>query len=112
LVLGGGSSMRVKRRRHALALALALVVVLLLAACGSPPKRSRCLPEVGMTTKDLAECGCRLLDSGNLGSAALARAESDPSVQTIIVVNYICPMGRDGLATVSVVNGVADEVFY
>lgn len=65
-----------------------------------------------MSTNDLAACGCRLMDSGNLGAAALVRAESDPLVQTIIVVNYICPMGQEGLATVSVLNGVASEVFY
>ncbi len=65
-----------------------------------------------MTTSELATCGCRLMDSGNLGSTALVRAESDPMVQTIIVVNYICPAGRQGWATVSVLNGVASEVFY
>ncbi|WP_462320247.1 hypothetical protein [Halochromatium sp.] len=65
-----------------------------------------------MTTEDLVGCGCRLMDSSNLGSAAIVRAQSDPMVQTIIVVNYVCPMGDQGLATVSVLNGVADEVFY
>jgi hypothetical protein len=89
-----------------------VAAVLALGGCGAPDKKPRCLPKIGMTTEDLVGCGCRLLDSGNLGSAALARAEADPSVQTIIVVNYLCPMGRDGLATVSVLNGVADEVFY
>jgi hypothetical protein len=52
------------------------------------------------------------MDSGNRGSAAVVRSESNRMVQTIIVVNYVCPMGRQGLATVSVVNGVAGEVFY
>lgn len=65
-----------------------------------------------MTTEALVGCGCRLMDTGNLGSAGIVRAESDPRVQTIIVVNYICPMGQQGLATVSVLNGVAREVFY
>ena len=65
-----------------------------------------------MTTEDLVDCGCRLMDSSTLGSAALVRAQSSPMVQTIIVVNYVCPMGEQGLATVSVVNGVADKVFY
>jgi hypothetical protein len=65
-----------------------------------------------MSTNELYGCGCRLMDSGNLGSASLVRAESDPLVQTIVVVNYVCPMGREGLATVAVLNGVASEVFY
>jgi hypothetical protein len=65
-----------------------------------------------MTTEDLVGCGCRVMDTGNLGSAAIVRSDSSPMVQTIIVVNYVCPMGQQGLATVSVVNGVADEVFY
>lgn len=65
-----------------------------------------------MTTEDLVDCGCRLMDSGNLGSGAVVRSESNPMVRTIIVVNYVCPMGNQGLATVSVVNGVAGEVFY
>ena len=33
-------------------------------------------------------------------------------VQTIIIVNYICPLGEKGVARVSVTNGVADSVFY
>jgi hypothetical protein len=89
-----------------------LAAILVLSACAVPKTSSRCVPEVGMTTEDLVDCGCRLLDSGALRSGTLVRAEADPAVQTIIVVNYLCPMGRDGLATVSVVNGVADRVYY
>lgn len=65
-----------------------------------------------MSTEALAGCGCQLLNTGQLGSASVVQAESNPSVQTIIAVNYLCPMGKKGLATVSVVNGVASEVFY
>ncbi len=97
------------RRRWLLIVVAASVLV---GACGSPPAKPRCLPKVGMTTEDLVNCGCRLMDSSNLGSAAIVRAQSNPMVQIIIVVNYICPMGNQGLATVSVLNGVADEVFY
>ncbi|MBK5939659.1 hypothetical protein CCR96_10440 [Halochromatium roseum] len=93
-------------------LLLVIIAGVLLDACGSPVAKPRCLPEIGMTTEDLVSCGCRLMDSGNLGSASVVRSESSPMVQTIIVVNYVCPMGRQGLATVSVVNGVAGEVFY
>lgn len=95
----------------ALRLAMGLVVLALFAACGTPEKTPRCLPKVGMTTEQLVDCGCRLLDSGTLRSSSVVRAESNPNVQTIIVVNYICPMGSQGLATVSVLNGVAATVF-
>ncbi len=65
-----------------------------------------------MTTEALAGCGCQLVNTGQVASAAVVQAESNPAVQTIIAVNYLCPMGKRGLATVSVVNGVASEVFY
>ena len=65
-----------------------------------------------MTTRQLAECGCLLHDSGGLASASMARAAGGPGVETIIIVNYICPLGEKGVARVSVANGVADSVFY
>lgn len=65
-----------------------------------------------MTTRQLAECGCLLHDAGGLASASEARAAGGADVQTIIIVNYICPLGEKGVARVSVANGVADAVFY
>jgi len=65
-----------------------------------------------MTTGELTECGCLLHDSGGLASASMARAEGGTDVQTIIIVNYICPLGEKGVARVSVANGVADSVVY
>jgi hypothetical protein len=47
-----------------------------------------------------------------MGSSSIVRAEANANVQTIIVVNYVCPMGAQGLATVTVLNGVANRVFY
>ncbi len=65
-----------------------------------------------MTTQQLADCGCLLHDSGGLASASMARAEGGAGVETIIIVNYICPLGEKGIARVSVANGVAESVFY
>ena len=91
-----------------------LCMVSTLAACGSVPqqKYTYCKLKPGMTTRQLTECGCLLHESGALNSAAMARAEGDAGVQTIIIVNYICPLGEQGVARVSVANGVADAIFY
>jgi hypothetical protein len=109
----GQGSLRPRPVRRALAWTLASLILLSLAACAGPqPKpKPRCLPKIGMTTTELVACGCRLRDSGNLRAAALVRAQAHPGVQTIIVVNYLCPLGEDGIAMVSVVNGIADQVF-
>lgn len=85
----------------------------LLAACAAQsPKAPRCRPEVGMSTEQLFECGCAPLDSGNARASAGRLSRSDPGVLTVIAVNYVCPAGKDGFTIVSVVNGVADQVFY
>ncbi|MGB5833793.1 MAG: hypothetical protein WBG92_17635 [Thiohalocapsa sp.] len=91
-----------------------LILIPALAACasGSQQKRDYCLPQPGMTTAQLANCGCRLHDSGGLASASEAWADGERSVQTVIIVNYICPLGEKGIARVSVINGVADRVYY
>jgi hypothetical protein len=65
-----------------------------------------------MTTQQLADCGCLLHDSDGLASASMARASGGADVETIIIVNYICPLGEKGIARVSVANGVAESVFY
>ncbi len=65
-----------------------------------------------MTTRQLADM--------RLSAARLRRTcvglhgarRGRPGVETIIIVNYICPLGEKGVARVSVTNGVADSVFY
>lgn len=84
------------------------------SACGSAARQRlpACTPEAGMTTDQLVECGCLLNDSGGLAAASMARAAGGPGVQTVIIVNYICPLGELGVARVAVTNGVAEAVYY
>jgi hypothetical protein len=90
-----------------------LTLAVLVSACAAQsPKAPRCRPEVGMTTEQLFACGCAPLDSGNARASAGRPSRADPSVLTIIAINYVCPAGKDGFTIVSVVNGVADQVFY
>jgi len=65
-----------------------------------------------MTSAELADCGCLLHDTGGLATASGARVAGGTEVQTVIIVNYICPLGKRGVARVSVINGVADAVYY
>jgi hypothetical protein len=90
------------------------IIAALTAACGSSPRQPHqyCSLEPGMTTRQLTECGCLLHESGGLASASVALAAGGPDVETIFIVNYICPLGEKGVARVSVTNGVADSVYY
>jgi hypothetical protein len=94
--------------------ALCLMLCLTLIACGLGTQQHRryCTPQPGMTTEQLVACGCLLHDNGGLAMTSVARAEGGPEVQSIVIVNYICPLGERGIARVSVANGVADAVFY
>jgi hypothetical protein len=82
--------------------------------CGSVDhhERRHCRPAPGMTTEQLAACGCVLLDNGSLASAPAALSEDGSAVRSVIIVNYICPLGEAGVAKVSVRNGVADSVLF
>ena len=90
------------------------LALLALGGCASVAdgERRYCELSVGMTTDQLAECGCLLNDTGSLSSAPIARSEGNGNVQSVIIVNYICPLGKEGVARVSVFNGIADGVFY
>ena len=96
-------------RRAALCMIAALT-----ASCGSSPRQPHqyCTLQPGMTTQQLVACGCLLHESGGLASASMALAAGGPDVETIFIVNYICPLGEKGVARVSVTNGVADSVYY
>lgn len=89
------------------------VGLLLQAGCAGPerPREPSCRPAVGMTIDQLAACGCLLLDNGALASAPMARTASDAAATSVIIVNYICPLGQEGVARVSVRNGVAEQLF-
>ena len=65
------------------------------------------MPQVGMTVDQLVDCGCVLANSGNLSSLSTERS----GVQRVIIVNYFCPLGAQGIARASVVNGVVDAVY-
>jgi len=65
------------------------------------------MPKVGIGTDQLVDCGCLLNDTGSLASASMGNGG-----QRIIIVNYVCPLGAQGIARVSVINGVADEVTF
>lgn len=90
----------------------ALCLTFIACSPGTEQHRRYCTPRPGMTIDQLVACGCLLHDSGGLATASVARAEGGPNIQTIIIVNYICPLGERGIARVSVTNGIADAVTY
>lgn len=65
-----------------------------------------------MDVDQLAACGCLVERPGDAASGIIARSEASPNVRTIINVTYICPLGIQGIARVSVTNGVADAVYH
>lgn len=85
-----------------------------MAACTGQAKRHRsyCELEPGMNTDQLAACGCLLNKTGSLRSAPESRDRGGTNMQTVIIVNYLCPLGEQGVAFVSVHNGIADAVYY
>jgi hypothetical protein len=89
-----------------------MVLVAALAGCQTyPGQQHHCVPKPGMTTDELAECGCLLHDQGGLALAPVSRSQAGGDTRSVIIVNYICPLGREGIAMVSVINGVADRVY-
>jgi hypothetical protein len=88
--------------------------VLAMAACAAQTDKHRryCKLKPGMSTDQLAACGCLLNKTGSLISAPESRERGGADMQTVIIVNYLCPLGEQGVAFVSVVNGVADAVYY
>lgn len=97
------------RRLPAAALLLPAALLAVVAGCRSDGGAAgpHCLPRVGMTVDELTACGCLLMDDRGLGAAV----ESDDAARTIVIVNYICPLGAGGIARASVRNGVTEQVF-
>lgn len=66
----------------------------------------------GMTTDELVQCGCVAANAGGASVVSGAGPDGTETLRTITVGTYSCPLGGAGLARVSVINGVADEVSY
>jgi hypothetical protein len=94
--------------------AMLSAIVLGSAACSAPlgEQRHYCTPAPGMGTDQLAACGCVMHKTGSLTTTPESRDQGGLDMQTVIIVNYLCPLGEQGVAFVSVVNGVADRVYY
>jgi hypothetical protein len=88
--------------------------MLAVAGCQSTPSSSRsdaCNFVPGMTTDDLARCGCIASNSRSDGSVMLMSEEALNNTRTVAIVNYMCPLGASGVARVAVMNGIATTVY-
>jgi hypothetical protein len=90
-----------------------LSVPALVTGCAIGDKHApRCLPKVGDTTADLQACGCRLYAEGGGAALPVSRDAGQPGTQTVIIVNYLCPLGDAGIGLATVVNGRVERVRY
>lgn len=78
---------------------------------GGPPRTSLCELVPGMDTDQLALCGCVSADT-RADQIPLASERERNVSQSVSMVNYMCPMGSAGVAQVSVLNGIAQQIFY
>lgn len=99
---------------RAVTLGALICVLVAVTGCQSTASSSRgddCTFAPGMTTDDLARCGCVAANSRGDGSVMLMSEESLNNTRTIAIVNYMCPLGAAGVARVTVMNGVATTVY-
>ncbi|RKT43423.1 hypothetical protein [Thiocapsa rosea] len=92
----------------------ALICLLGVTGCQSTATSSRgdtCTFAPGMTTDDLARCGCVAGNSRGDGSVMLMSEEALNNTRTVAIINYMCPLGAAGVARVTVMNGVATTVY-
>ncbi len=92
----------------------ALIWMLALTGCQSTTSSARsdaCTFAPGMTTDDLARCGCVPGNSRGDGSVMLMSEEALNNTRTVAIINYMCPLGAAGVARVTVMNGVAITVY-
>jgi len=95
------------------AAALLAIAALLLAACAASKSRDHaCMPAKGMGTERLTACGCRRYDGGSMRTLPSSRTAGGAAAETVIIVNYICPLGDAGVAWATVINGVVERVDY
>ena len=91
-----------------------LICMLAVSGCQSTASSSRgdaCTFTPGMTTDDLARCGCMASNSRGDGSVMLMSEEALNNTRTVAIINYMCPLGAAGVARVTVMNGVATAVY-
>ncbi|EGV32040.1 hypothetical protein ThidrDRAFT_1614 [Thiorhodococcus drewsii AZ1] len=91
-----------------------LAIAPTLSGCQSDASRKEgqtCNLVPGMTTEQLAECGCFPIKAGGGYSVGLSQKDLDQPVQQISVVNYLCPSKTAGFTKIVEVNGIAKEVF-
>jgi hypothetical protein len=84
------------------------------SGCQSTASSSRgdaCNFVPGMTTDDLARCGCVAGNSRSDGSVMLMSEDALNNTRTVAIVNYMCPLGAAGVARVAVMNGIATTVY-
>jgi hypothetical protein len=91
-----------------------LLGVLVLYGCRSAPENRRpdvCTFAPGMSTDDLARCGCVPGNSPGDGSVMLMSEEARSNTRTVAIINYMCPLGAAGVARVVVLNGIVTSVY-
>lgn len=84
------------------------------SACATVPPSGhadgRCAPRKGMTTDELVRCGCVAAHSDASAIVSRKGARGAEASEVVVIVPYVCPLGKAGIARVSVNNGVVDEV--
>jgi hypothetical protein len=92
---------------------LGALILLLVSGCQSTGGAGDCTIRKGTTTEELIACGCVRASSG--GGTVMAERGGGRGPELIIsMVHYICPLGegKGKYARVSVVNGLAERVWY
>ncbi|NEX18894.1 hypothetical protein G3480_00915 [Thiorhodococcus mannitoliphagus] len=64
-----------------------------------------------MTTTELAGCGCFSANRQSRYTIGSSTDQAGQQVQSISILNYVCPIETGGMSQVVVVNGIAKEVF-
>jgi hypothetical protein len=65
-----------------------------------------------MSTDELARCGCVAADSGASSVVSGNGRRGSGATQVVVIVPYVCPLGKAGIVHVSVINGVVGEILY
>ncbi len=93
---------------------VSLVLGLACSGCQSTPSdqdSKGCKLTTGMTTAELAGCGCFSTNQRTPYANGLSEPGTDPPVQDVSILSYFCPRGNAGFARVMVRNGIASDVY-